>query len=66
MPSIKDACSFCSVGIGADVPLGRGTLKCDGVISPDGRVIGAIELGRAFADLDFAHLQLYRYERKYA
>ena len=64
MPSIKDACSFCSVGIGADVPPGRGTLKCDGAISPDGRVMGAIESGRAFTVLNFAHLQSYQYARK--
>jgi hypothetical protein len=27
------------------VPLGRGTLKCDGEISPDGRVMGQLSLG---------------------
>ena len=59
MPSIKDACSFCNVGIGADVPSGRGTLKCDGAILSDGRVMGAIESGRAFTVLNFARSRLY-------
>ena len=53
MPSIKDACLFCSVGIGADVLSGRGTLMCDGAISSDRWVMGAIESGRAFTVLNF-------------
>jgi hypothetical protein len=48
MPNIKDACSLCNVGIGADVMLSRGTRKCDGAVSPDGSVMGAIDSGRAF------------------
>jgi hypothetical protein len=36
------------VGIGADVPSGSGTLKSDGTILPDGSVIGAIDVGRAY------------------
>ena len=64
MPSIKDTCSFCNVEIGADVPSGRGTLKCDGAVLPDGRVMGAIESGRAFTVLNFARPQSYQYKRK--
>ena len=60
MPIIKDARSFCSVGIEDDVLSGRGTLKCDGVISPDGRVMGAIESGRAFTILNVAPLRSYQ------
>ena len=59
MPSIKDACSFRNVRIGADVPLGRGTRKCDGSVSPDGSVMGAIESGRALTVLNFACPRLY-------
>ena len=59
MPSIKDACLFCNVGIRADVPSGRGTLKCDRAVSPKGRVMGAIESGRAFTVLNFARSRLY-------
>ncbi len=40
--------------IGADVPLGRGILKCDGAVLPDGRVMGAIQSRRAFTVLNFA------------
>ena len=54
MPSIKDACSFHNVEIGADVPSGRGTRKCDGVVLPDGGVMGAIESGRALTVLNFS------------
>ncbi len=64
MPSIKDACSFRNVGIGAGISSGRGTLECDGAILPDGRVMGAIESERAFTVLNFAHPRLYQYERK--
>ena len=64
MPSIKEVCSFRNVGIGADVPLSSGTLKCDGVVSPDGRVMGAIESWRAFTVLNFACPRSYQYERK--
>ncbi len=60
MPSIKDACLLRRVGIGADVPLGSGTSECDWTISPDGRVMGAIESGRAFTVLNFAHPWLYQ------
>ncbi len=64
MPSIKDTCSFRNVGIGADIPLSRGTLKCDGAVLPDGRVMGATESGRAFTVLNFSRPRLYQYERK--
>ena len=60
MPSVKDACLFCSFGIGGDVLSWRGTLKCDGAISPDRRVMGAIESGRAFTVLNFACPQSYQ------
>ena len=45
--SVKDASSLRRVGIGADVPYGSGTLKCDGAILPDGSVIGVIDSGKA-------------------
>ena len=64
MPNINEACSFRNVGIGADVPLGRETRKCDGAVLPDGSVMGAIESGRALTVLNFAHPQLYQYKRK--
>jgi hypothetical protein len=64
MPTIKDACSVRNVGVGADVLLDRGTLKCDGAISPDGRVMGAVKSGRAFTVLNFSRLQSYQYDRK--
>jgi hypothetical protein len=57
IPSIKDASLLCRVGIGADVPSGSGTPKCDGAISPDGSVIGAIDSGKALTVLNFAHPQ---------
>jgi hypothetical protein len=66
MPNIKDAFSFHNVGIGADVPSGRGTCKCDGVVSPDGSVMEAIDSGRALIVLNFARPRSYQYERKYA
>jgi hypothetical protein len=64
MPNIKDACSFHKVGIGADVPSGRGTRKCDGAVLPDGSVMGAIESRRALTVLNYARPQSYQYERK--
>jgi hypothetical protein len=60
IPSIKDVSSLRGVGIGADVPSGSGTLKCDGAILPDGSVIGAIEAGRALIILNFARPRLYQ------
>ncbi len=45
--SIKDVSSLRRVGIGADVPSGSRTLKCDGAILPDGSVIGVIDSGKA-------------------
>jgi hypothetical protein len=53
--SIKDVCSFRNVGIGADILSGRGSLKCDGAISPDERVMGAIESGRALTAYQLSH-----------
>ena len=47
IPSIKKASSLCKVGIGAVVPSGSGTLKCKRAILLDGRVMGAIDFGRA-------------------
>ncbi len=66
MPNIKDACSFRNVGIGADVLSGRGTRKCDGAVSPDGSVMGAIDSRRALTVLNFPRPQSYQYERNYA
>ncbi len=63
IPSIKDASLLRRVGIGANVPSSSGTLKCDGAILPDGCVIGAIEAGRALTVLNFAHPQLYQWDR---
>jgi hypothetical protein len=60
IPSIRDASLLCRVGIGANVPSGSGTLKCDGAILPDGSVIGAIEAGRALSVLNFARPQMYQ------
>ncbi len=60
IPSIKDVSLLCRVGIGANIPSGSGTLKCDGAILPDGSVIGAIEAGRALTILNFAHPRLYQ------
>ncbi len=54
IPSIKDASLLRRVGIGADVPSGSGTLKCDGTILPDRNVIGAIKASRALTVLNFA------------
>ena len=55
-----------NVGIGANVPLVKGTRKCDGAVSPDGSVMGAIDSGRALTVLNFARPRSYQYERKYA
>ncbi len=60
IPSIKDVSLLHRVGIGADVPSGSGTLKCDGAILPDGSVIRAIDAGRALTILNFACPQLYQ------
>jgi hypothetical protein len=60
IPSSKDTSMLHRFGIGADVPSGSGTLKCDGAISPDGSVIGAIESGKALTILNFAHPRLYQ------
>ncbi len=60
IPSIKDAWLLRRVGIGADVPSGSGTLKCDGEISPDGSVIGAIDSGKDFTVLNFARPRSYQ------
>ncbi len=60
IPSIKDATLLRRVGIGADVPSGSGTLKCDGAILPAGSVIVAIDAGRALTNLNFARPQLYQ------
>jgi hypothetical protein len=54
IPSIKDTSLLQRVGIGADVPSGSGTLKCDGAITPEGSVIGAIDSGKALTILNFA------------
>ncbi len=48
------------VDIGADVPSGSGTLKCDGAISPDGSVMGAIDVGIDFTVLNFARPRSYQ------
>ncbi len=64
MPSIKDAWSLRRVGIGADVPSGSSTLKCDGAISPDGSVMGAVDSGKDFTVLNFARPRLYQYDKK--
>ena len=55
-PSIKEASLLRKVGIGAIVPSGSGTCKCDGAISPVGRVMGAIESGNALIFLNLAQL----------
>jgi hypothetical protein len=60
IPSIKDASLLCRVGIGANVPSGSGTLKCDGAILPDRSVIVAIDAGRALTVLNFARPRLYQ------
>ena len=62
--SIKDTSLLRRVGIGADVPSGSGTLKCDKAILPDGSVIGAIDAGRALTVLNFARPRLYQEDRK--
>jgi hypothetical protein len=53
-PSIKEASLLRKVGIGAVVPSGGGTCKCDGAILPLGRVMGAIESGNALIVLNLA------------
>jgi hypothetical protein len=53
-PSIKKASSLRKVGIGAVVPSGSRTCKCDGAILPVGRVMGAIESGDALIVLNLA------------
>ncbi len=58
--SIKDTWSLRRVGIGADVPSGSRILKCDGAISPDGSVIGAIDSGKDFTVFNFARPRLYQ------
>ncbi len=54
IPSIKYASLLHRVEIGADVPSGSGTLKCDGAISPDGSVMGAIDSSKPLTLLNFA------------
>jgi hypothetical protein len=53
-PSIKEASLLRKVGIGAIVPSGSGTCKCNGAIFPVGRVMGAIESGNALIVLNLA------------
>jgi hypothetical protein len=60
IPSSKDASMLHRVGIGADVPSGSGTLKCDGAISPDGSDIRAIDSSKALTVLNFASPRLYQ------
>ncbi len=60
IPSIKDPSLLRRVGIEADVQSGSETLKCDGAISPDGSVMGAIDSGKALTVLNFAHPRLYQ------
>jgi hypothetical protein len=60
IPSIKDVWSLRRVGIGADVPSGSRTLKCDGAISPDGSVMGVIDFDKDFNVLNFAHPWSYQ------
>jgi hypothetical protein len=60
IPSINDTSLLCRVWIGADVPSGSGSLKCDGAILPDRSVIGAIEASRALTVLNFACPRLYQ------
>jgi hypothetical protein len=55
-PSINEASSLRKVGIGAVVPTGSGTHKCDGAILPVGRVMGAIESGNALIVLNLTRL----------
>ena len=58
--SIKDTSLLCRVRIRADVLSGSGTLKCDGAISPDRSVMGAIDSGKALTVLNFACPWLYQ------
>ncbi len=60
IPSIKEASLLHKVGIGAVVPSGSGTLKCKGAILLDGRVMGAIDFGRAQTDLGLAWQRSYQ------
>ncbi len=60
IPGIKGASSLHRVRIGADVPSGSETLKCDGAILPDRSVIGAIDSGKALTVLNVAHPRLYQ------
>ncbi len=58
--SIRDASLLGNVGIGAIDQSGRGTCRCDGAISPDGRVNGAIDSGKAQTVCNFARPQSYQ------
>ncbi len=53
IPNIKDASLLRKVCIGAVVPSGNGTLKCNGVILPVSRVMGAIDSSSALTVLNF-------------
>jgi hypothetical protein len=58
IPSINDASLLRRVGIGADIPSGSGTLKCDESISPDRSVMGAFYSCKALTLLNFTRPQL--------
>ncbi len=57
---MREASLLRKVEIGAAVPSGSGTRKCDGAITPLGRVMEAIEPGKALIVLNLAWPRSYQ------